>query len=70
MLHALLNEHGMGERDKGLDFISLTLMRDVDTTKTLSKADASVVIDRLMAMPKTGTPEPEFEDGDWSEVGA
>lgn len=51
-LHIELNEHGMADRDKGLAFISLTLGRDVDTTKMLTKQDAMVVIDKLMGMPR------------------
>ncbi len=51
-LHIELNEHGMADRAKGLAFISLTLGRDVDTTKMLTKQDAMVVIDKLMSMPR------------------
>ncbi len=37
----------MGARDAGLFFISDVLDRDVTTTKNLTRADASRVIDRL-----------------------
>lgn len=47
MLHALLNENEMGDRDTGLAYISHIVGRDVDTSKALTKDEASRVIDSL-----------------------
>jgi hypothetical protein len=46
-LHALLNEAGLGNRDDGLALLSQLLGRDVDTTKTLTKTEASFCIDSI-----------------------
>lgn len=50
MLHALLNANELGDRDAGLAWIGGVLKREVDSTKTLTKADASLVIDSLNAL--------------------
>lgn len=50
MLHALLNENGLGDREAGLAYIGGVIGRELDTSKDLSKAEASKVIDKLNAM--------------------
>jgi hypothetical protein len=47
-LHALLRERGLSEREAGLTAISGILRRDIDSTKDLTKADATAVIDALL----------------------
>ena len=64
-LHALLNEKGLGDRDLGLGFISQALGRDVETTKTLTKAEAGAVIEALDAL---GSDEPTLDADDWPPV--
>lgn len=49
-LHATLRELGVGNRDDGLSIISDVLGRPVASTKALSRADASTVIDTLTQM--------------------
>lgn len=61
-LHAGLGEAGMGDRDMGLGFISDFLGHDVGSTKELSKADASRVIDELKATNERPFPEPPVEE--------
>lgn len=56
-LHALLNEAGLADRDAGLRHIADVLGREVESTKALTKAEASTVIDSL-------TPaEPTLDEG-------
>lgn len=50
MLHALLNQHGKGDRDLGLVFIAGVIGREIDSTKELSTLEAGAVIDTLTAM--------------------
>jgi hypothetical protein len=64
-LHACLNDRQLGERDRGLAFISKLLGREVTTTKELSKRDAMHVIDALDAMDSADA-EPEFDE--WPAV--
>lgn len=59
-LHATLRDAGAGDRDAGLDVIASIIKRRVETTKDLTKAEASQVIDALKQ------PEPEAED--WPDV--
>lgn len=61
-LHALLRERFGTDREAGLTAISGILRRDIDSTKDLTKADATVVIDALLdaAEPEL-TPEPGGE---------
>lgn len=47
MLHALLNENEMGDRATGLAYIAHVVGHDVETSKALTKAEASRVIDSL-----------------------
>lgn len=61
-LHALLRDRGLGEREAGLAEISSILLRDVASTKDLTKLDAMTVIDALEAAP-VAEAEP-----DWPEV--
>lgn len=62
MLHALLNENGLGDRDAGLAFVNAELGRTPDdaitSTKHLTKAEASLVIDAL----NTLSDPPEYDD--------
>jgi len=61
-LHALLNEQGMGERDAGLACLSDILDRPVETSKTLTRADASKVIEALTFVSEDPfPPEPPVE---------
>lgn len=48
MLHAQLRTLGLTERDAALARISLILRRDVESTKDLTKVDATTVIDELL----------------------
>lgn len=47
MLHGLLNENEMGDRDTALAWISVEIGRGIDSSKDLTKAEASRVIDAL-----------------------
>jgi hypothetical protein len=60
-LHAALRDAGLGDREAGLAYISQTIDREIASSKELSKAEASVVIDSLEESP----PEPTLE---WPEV--
>lgn len=58
-LHAALNDGGYADRDSGLTFISETLGRPVESSKNLSKDEASRVIDVLeRGVPIEDPPEP------------
>ena len=57
-LHASLADHGLSDREAGLAYISETVGRDVDSSKTLTKAEASQVIDRLKAEAAIGAKPP------------
>lgn len=50
MLHALLNENELGDRDAGLAYIGGQIGRDIDTSKGLTRVEASQVIDSLNAL--------------------
>lgn len=68
-LHAAMGDRGLGDRDAGLAYISNIVGRDIDTSKDLSKAEASRVIDLLECAPPAD--EPTFEDPpepDWPAV--
>lgn len=65
-LHACLRDAGAGEREAGLDVISSILGRRVESTKTLSKSDASKVID---ALKSDEDDVPDGEEGFWAEPG-
>lgn len=47
MLHALLNENEMGDRDTALAWISVEIGRGIDSSKDLTRAEASRVIEAL-----------------------
>ena len=49
-LHILLGEQGMGEREAGLACLSDILDRQVESSKTLTKAEAHKVIESLSAV--------------------
>lgn len=69
-LHAAMGDHGLGDRDTGLAYISNVLGRDVTTSKDLTKQEASKVIDLLESGVADGTfpePPPEDESG-WPSV--
>jgi hypothetical protein len=68
-LHALLNERGLGDRERGLAAISFHLDRDLASTKDLTKDEASRVIEALertagQAEPVETDDEPAFDE-DW-----
>lgn len=46
-LHALLNENDMGDRETALAWISVEIGRGIDTSKDLTKAEATRAIDAL-----------------------
>jgi hypothetical protein len=50
MLHALFNEKGFKDRDDGLDFIATVIMAQLESSKDLTKDEASRVIDALTAL--------------------
>lgn len=61
MLHALLGQNELANRDDGLAYISHMVGREVDSTKGLTKAEASRVIDSFSAdavPPSDDEPEP------------
>jgi len=64
-LYALLRDTGRAEKADALKYLSLFLDRDVESTKTLSKAEARVVIDDLEAQAaqqtEPGDEQPELE---------
>jgi hypothetical protein len=66
-LHALLNEHGLGNREDGLAAISTFLGREIASTKELTKQDAMVAIDRLESYGQEPS-EPAFDDDGWPPV--
>jgi len=63
-LHASLNEAGLGERVAGLAFIAEVLDRPVASTKDLTVADASKVLNELKNLIENPfPPEPPMEEG-------
>ena len=50
MLHALLNENDLADRDAGLAYIGSVLGREIASSKELSKPEATAVIDALKAL--------------------
>lgn len=66
-LHILLNKAGGGEREAGLAILSTLTGRTVESSKTLTKDEASKVIDALDDdSPATATPaEPPVDDADY-----
>jgi hypothetical protein len=50
LLHKLLNDNDLGDRDAGLAYIGGVIGREIATSKDLTKAEASIVIDRLSSM--------------------
>lgn len=61
LLHKLLNDTGRGDRDAGLAFCAEVVGHDVESTKTLTKAEASGIINRLTADVFT-EPEPPLDE--------
>jgi hypothetical protein len=62
-LHALLRECGITDREAGLAYISQIIDRDIESTKELSKAEASRAIDQIETEKEPVTPEPLFDEG-------
>lgn len=56
-LHALLNEKGYRDRGFGLAFMGDVLGRDVDSSKGITRSEASRVIDALVALPEPADDE-------------
>jgi hypothetical protein len=50
ILHVLLGKNDLGDRDAGLAYIGGVIGREIDTSKGLTKAEASKVIDRLITL--------------------
>lgn len=68
-LHALLRDKGMTNRAYALKWMSDTLDRpdddQIDSTKTLTRGEASTIIDALDQLPAPATEEPSLlDDGD------
>jgi len=60
-LHALLRECGITDREAGLAYISQIIERDIETTKDLTKSEASRAIDQIETEKEPdgdGWPEP------------
>lgn len=62
-VNILLREKGYTQRDIALAHLTDLLGRDVDTSKTLTKAEASKVIEAMQA--PTQPAEPTFDDAAW-----
>jgi hypothetical protein len=62
-LHALLRECGITDREAGLAYISQIIERDIESTKELSKAEASKAIDQIETEKEPVAPEPLFDEG-------
>lgn len=61
-LQAGMKDAGKGDRDDALAFLSAVLGRPVESSKTLTRAEAGKVLDELQFMAE-GTPEePTFDD--------
>jgi hypothetical protein len=61
MLHALLRECGITDRDAGLAYIGNIIDREIESTKDLSRAEASRAIDQIET-EKEPVAEPEWPD--------
>lgn len=66
-LHVVLGENGMGTREDALRYLSKVLGREITTSKDLTKAEASEVIDALDSPPEEPT-EPTLDGGGWPDV--
>lgn len=55
-LHAAMNQQGLSDRAEGLAFLSVELGRGITSSKELTKAEASQVIDRLEQTPLGAEP--------------
>jgi hypothetical protein len=51
MMHALLSDANIIERDDRLSFVSLTIEREIASSSDLTIAEASTVIDKLRSLP-------------------
>lgn len=58
-LHAAMGNVGLSDRDAGLEYLSEQLGREVGSSKELSKAEASLVIDRLESFIDPEPPDDE-----------
>jgi hypothetical protein len=71
-LHALLGQAGLGDRDEGLAYLSSQVGRDITSSKELTKAEATRLIDRLET-PAEPDEQPSLDDegdGDWPATAA
>jgi hypothetical protein len=50
LLHKLLNDNDLGDRDAGLAYIGGVIGREITTSKDLTKAEASICIERLITL--------------------
>lgn len=66
-LHAATNDHGLTDRDTRLAFLSNLVGRDITTSKELTRQEASLVIDRLEAVP-VEEPPADDDGGMWPPV--
>lgn len=69
-LHATLSDLGISQRPDALALLSKLADRDIDSSKSLTKVEASRVIDQLDRMTSS-SPEPEMQDPDepsWSDT--
>lgn len=68
-LHAALRDAGAGDRGAGLALIGNIVRRDVESTKDLTKDEASTIIDTLkQPAPEPQAPDDDTVDGDGAEV--
>lgn len=67
-LHTLLGQHGWNSRESALAYLAAELGREITSSKDLSAAEVSEVIDRLKATPKAARSGPADEppDDPWS----
>jgi hypothetical protein len=61
MLHALLRDTNRSDKDVALVFIAGVVGRELESTKELSKAEASAVIEALQATEPEDLEQPELE---------
>lgn len=65
----LTKDLGIDDRSEKLTYLSAQLMRDIRSSRDLTKSEASELLDRIAAQPAPGVPaeEPPLDDS-WPEV--
>jgi hypothetical protein len=59
---ALTQDLGITDRAEKLAYLSAKLGRDLASSKDVTKAEASRLLDEIAAQPAPGVPEPEFDE--------